>query len=209
MLATMSAEIELHEFGAGLFVWQRYDATVKAELFSTALRTADGTYLIDPILLPDAMLAAALTGHSVAGVIVTNANHARAAGPFSAKYSVPIFAHAAVRPELAGARLTEVAEGGTQLDGLQIVELNGAAPGEIALVDHGDPGTVVIGDALINFGSNGFSLLPAKYCENAKLLRSSLRKLLAFQFERMFFAHGTPILSGARARLAGLLDEKQ
>lgn len=201
----MSADVELHQLGAGLFIWQRYDAAVKAELFSTGLRSAHQTYLIDPIPLPNELLAT-LNGHEIAGVIVTNSNHARAAAAFAAKFSVPVFGHADVRPELIGAQLSEIGEGDAHLGRLQIVELRGAAPGEIALHDPDDSGTLVIGDALINFGSNGFSLLPAKYCENPKLLRKSLRKLLLLKFERMFFAHGTPILSSARSCLAELLD---
>jgi glyoxylase-like metal-dependent hydrolase (beta-lactamase superfamily II) len=64
---------------------------------------------------------------------------------------------------------------------------------------------MVVGDALINFEPHGFGLLPAKYCLDPSLMRQSLRKLLDYAFDRMLFAHGTPILSGARARLERLL----
>ena len=37
-------------------------------------------------------------------------------------------------------------------------------------------------------------------------MRRSLRQLLEFRFERLLFAHGTPIISGAHARLAELLE---
>jgi glyoxylase-like metal-dependent hydrolase (beta-lactamase superfamily II) len=64
---------------------------------------------------------------------------------------------------------------------------------------------MVLGDALINFEPRGFGLLPAKYCLNPRMMRRSLAKLLDYTFERMLFAHGTPILSGARDRLKELL----
>jgi hypothetical protein len=51
-------------------------------------------------------------------------------------------------------------------------------------------------------------MLPAKYCEDANLLRQSLAKLLNYAFERMLFAHGTPILGRARAHLEELLGGK-
>jgi hypothetical protein len=38
-------------------------------------------------------------------------------------------------------------------------------------------------------------------------MRHSLSKLLDHSFERMFFAHGTPILMGARRRLEQLLGQ--
>ena len=64
---------------------------------------------------------------------------------------------------------------------------------------------MIVGDALINFEPYGFDFLPAKYCRDFKLMRRSLPKLLGYTFERMLFAHGTPILSGARAKLERLL----
>ena len=69
-------------------------------------------------------------------------------------------------------------------------------------------GVVVIGDALINFDPYGFTFLPDKYCTNSKLMRRSLAKLLDYCFERMLFAHGTPIQSNARQRLEALLKSE-
>ena len=69
----------------------------------------------------------------------------------------------------------------------------------------GDGGTIVVGDAVINLDPYGFSLLPAKYCADQKLMRRSLRQLLDFSFARFLFAHGMPVLAGARARLEMLL----
>ena len=198
-------EPDLHRLGSDAFIWQRYNPSVKAEFFSTALNNRAGTSLIDPTPLSDELLAPALGEHRIAGVFVTNANHARAAAAFSTRFAVPIFAQAAAGAEINEAAVTAVHDGDTHL-GLQVVALDGAAVGEIALYSSDGAGTVVIGDAVINFGSNGFALLPAKYCENSRLLPKSLRKLLTLKFERMLFAHGTPILSGARAKLAELLD---
>ena len=64
---------------------------------------------------------------------------------------------------------------------------------------------MVVGDALINFEPYGFGLLPAKYCRDFKRMRQALTKLLDYSFERILFAHGTPILAGARERLEKLL----
>ena len=68
---------------------------------------------------------------------------------------------------------------------------------------------MVMGDALINFEPHGFGLLPSKYCLDPKLMRRSLRKLLDYSFARIFFAHGIPILSGARAKVEQLLASDQ
>ena len=42
---------EVDEVSPGIFVWQAYDSKVKADLFSTALETQAGTFLVDPIPL--------------------------------------------------------------------------------------------------------------------------------------------------------------
>ena len=113
---------------------------------------------------------------------------------------------------MAGAALglgaiNEVEDGSELARDVTVVSIDGAAPGEIALWSGVDGGTVVIGDALINFGAHGFTFLPGKYCSNARLLRKSLRKLLDYRFECLLFAHGLPILSHGRSRLEQLLQQ--
>lgn len=198
---------ELHQFSNGDFIWQRYDPAVKADLFSTGLATAAGTYLIDPIALAERELSEALGGSKAVGIVVTNANHVRAAVIFSRNLSAGVYARAGAFDGITDAEVSEVTAGADQLTGLEIIAIEGAAAGEIALFRADSPGgTVVIGDAVINSGSYGFTLLPAKYCSNPKLLRKSLHQLLDYSFERIFFAHGMPIVARGRSRLAALLD---
>jgi hypothetical protein len=189
---------EIQPIDHGIFLWHHYDPAVKADLFSTGLPTELGTFLVDPIPLP----AEAFADQRIAGVIVTNENHQRAAAHFADCFQVPIYAAAIFR----GAIQIEFASSFTP--GLTAVAIEGAAPGEIAIYRDEAGGTIVIGDALINFDPYGFTFLPRKYCSNFKLMRRSLTKLLDFSFERLLFAHGTPILSGARAKLEVLLRER-
>jgi glyoxylase-like metal-dependent hydrolase (beta-lactamase superfamily II) len=107
---------------------------------------------------------------------------------------------------LAGATLIDF--GSPFAPGLTAIPVDGAAVGEIAIHWEAESGTMVIGDALINFEPYGFTFLPSKYCSNFKLMRASLRKLLDYSFERMLFSHGEPILSHARERLEALLEAR-
>jgi hypothetical protein len=177
---------ELEHVAPGVFLWRAYDPSIKTELFSTGLATPSGVYLIDPIPLAPAELRL-LT--DVAGIIVTNENHDRSSGGFAAQFDVPIFS----------------AGNGSFPPSLTAIPIEGAAPGEIAIHTTVAGGVIVVGDALINFDPYGFTFLPAKYCTDHKLMRRSLVKLLGYSFERMLFAHGTPIQSGARQRLEALL----
>jgi glyoxylase-like metal-dependent hydrolase (beta-lactamase superfamily II) len=191
---------------AGIWVWQDYDSSVKADLFSTALATTEGLYLVDPIPLPDSPLSALSQAATIAGMIVTNANHSRASSAYSDRLSVPIFAKAQSFPDSKPARFTEAKSTAPIGGELEVIEIEGAIAGEIALYHASNAGTLIVGDALINFEPHGFSLLPRKYCLNQKQMRSSLHQLLERSAERVLFAHGTPILSGATARLRRLLD---
>ncbi|HEY4271147.1 MAG TPA: hypothetical protein VGM65_04010 [Candidatus Udaeobacter sp.] len=189
-----------------LAVWHAYDPAVRAELYSTCLTTTGGIYLIDPIPLQKRALDELIGSTRVAGIVVTNSNHHRAAARFAERFSAPVFAPNDTFPDEPPRQLKQVVDGDEICDGLRVVSIEGAAPGEIALHHASDSGTVIVGDALINFEPYGFAFLPAKYCSNQKQMRRSMRKLLDYEAERMFFAHGAPILSGASGRLRGLLE---
>jgi hypothetical protein len=188
-----------------LAVWCAYDPEAKAELYSTRLVTVNGSYLIDPILLQRQALDEMIDSLTVAGIVVTNSNHHRAAAQFAQQLSVAIFSHAQTFPSDQPGRLTTIADGEEIGDRLCVIAVDGAAPGEIVLHYGGNGGTLIIGDALINFEPYGFAFLPAKYCCDQREMRRSLRKLLDYEAERILFTHGTPILSRASQRLEALL----
>jgi glyoxylase-like metal-dependent hydrolase (beta-lactamase superfamily II) len=198
--------LDFHQLSPGLWVWQDYDSFVKADLFSSAISTNAGLYIVDPIPLPDPPPGQLSQAAMMAGIIVTNANHSRASSAYSDRFSVPILAHAQSFPDSKPARFTEI-ENGIRIGAeLEVIDIEGAVPGEIALYHASNGGTLIVGDALINFEPYGFTFLPRKYCLNEKQMRSSLGQLLSRPAERLLFAHGTPILSGATARLRRLLD---
>lgn len=205
-LPTMPSPVsapELFAIADGLWIWHAYDPSVKAELFATAFAARADLYLVDPIPLAEQEFQK-LAG-LLAGVIVTNANHERAAPDYAGRLSVPILAHAGALAEINAsqtANLSALASNGN----IQVIEIEGAVSGEIAIYLSTGGGTLIVGDALINFEPYGFTFLPAKYCLDPKQMRRSLRTLLSFSFERMLFAHGTPIVSGARDRLGQLLE---
>jgi hypothetical protein len=199
---------ETEQVAPGIFIWQFYDPKVKADLFSTAVEAEAGMFLVDPIpLKTDARNLE--PQRQIAGLIITNENHARATPEFAEKLAVPIYLHGALRGTIAVPGTVEVRDREVFSPGLTAIAIEGGPPGEIAVYHEANGGTLVVGDGLINFEPYGFTLLPAKYCSDSKLMRRSLLKLLDYSFDRMLFAHGTPILSGARQRLETLLAENR
>jgi glyoxylase-like metal-dependent hydrolase (beta-lactamase superfamily II) len=201
----MRAVSDFDRITPNIAIWHGYDSAVKAGLYSTCLITPSGSYFIDPIPLRSEALGKLVGADRVAGIIVTNCNHHRESAEFAKQSSVPVFAHAETFSHKPPCVFRKVADGDEICSGLRVIGIQGAAEGEIVLHYAPDGGTLIVGDALINFGSYGFTFLPRNYCTNEKQMRRSLQKVLDYQAERIFFAHGTPILSGASDRLKSLL----
>jgi hypothetical protein len=199
----MSPADEVQQITPDLWFWQSYDPSVKCDLSSCALRLERGLLLIDPILLTKEAFGQLTEIAKPIAIIITNGNHARAASSYRERLRVPVMAHLEAHAEL-GIPIDEALTEGEFFDGaISIITIPGAGPGEIAL--YSPAGVIAVGDALIQFEPHGFSLLPAKYCVDTKLMRISLRKLLRFEFEVLTFAHGLPLVDRARQRLETLI----
>ena len=178
---------------------------MKAELFSTALRLGDRLFLIDPVPLADPAWEELTRDARVSGIFVTNANHERGVQEAAGESGAAILAAPAAASALWNLETVCVEAGDQVGERIRVIEIEGAVEGEIALHFQDEGGTLILGDALINFGSDGFALLPPKYCSDQEEMRRSLRQLLDFSFERLLFAHGPPIMDAARTKLEQLL----
>lgn len=192
-----------------LACWEAYSAESKVDYHSSALGVDGQLYLIDPILLQRELRDELTATAAPAAILLTSGNHARAAETYRKQLSIPIYAHADAREELGIELDGEFLHTSTaELNAFEIIPLPGGAAGEVAIFTPLNGGVVIVGDALINLSAYGFSFLPEKYCSDGKELRRSLSQLLAFSFETMLFAHGQPIVAGARRRLETLLAEQ-
>ncbi|MBV9007828.1 MAG: hypothetical protein JO354_01510 [Verrucomicrobia bacterium] len=197
----MKAAVEIVHVPPHYLVWNGYDAAVKAELWSSAIEIAGHIVAVDPTALSGEAKTKLTVAQRIGAVVVTNANHTRAAKQFAR--AAEIF----VPAESSGTfPQAQILSDGFELFEITAIKIEGAAPGEFALHDAREGGSVIIGDALINFGAHGFDLLPAKYCTSQKRMIRSLRRLLELPFTRMFFAHGEPITARANERLRTLLE---
>lgn len=200
----MQAE-EIQEVAPGLCFWQAYSSEVKTDLSSAAIQTGAGLVLVDPIPLASAALEELAGLAAPVSIILTNGNHARASLALRRKLGIPILAHPSAQADLGFQVDQLVVEGQRIHNALEVVELPGFGNGEIALFSAIGSGVMMMGDALINVESHGFTPLPEKYRTQPALGLASLEKLLKFSFEVMTFAHGLPIVAGGRARLQQIL----
>jgi hypothetical protein len=187
----------------GLAYWQAYDPAVKTDLCCCAFDSPEGLVFCDPVPLEAAALDDLLDlqgkGRAPGAILLTSANHERHAAALARQFGLEIWARSAARGHVAATRWFEE---GDCLFGAEAIALEGFAAGETAF--HLE-GVLLLGDALINIAPYGFAILPDKYCEDPKLARESLRKLLRYPVEVLAFAHGLPIVSEAGSRLAALV----
>jgi hypothetical protein len=198
-LVALTTATEIHRLTPTLAWWSAYEPAVKCDLTSHALHTPEGLVLIDPIALAHPK---DLGGPPIA-ILLTNANHARAAHWWREQTGARILAPADALPDLEITPDATLEDGALTPGGLRAIRLPGGPPGETAYLSDG---LCCLGDALIHLESHGFALLPDKYCADAVLLRTSLRKLLSYHLHILTFAHGAPLVDHVRERLASLLS---
>jgi glyoxylase-like metal-dependent hydrolase (beta-lactamase superfamily II) len=170
----------LHDHGEGFFTWHAYDPSCKAELWSTAYLYPEGTILFDPIDWPKDTPPP----KSPVQIVKTNSNHDRMTD--------------VLRNSLQASAVEKV-------QGFEEIPLPGAGENETAYFHHASR-SLIIGDALINLSPDPLMLLPAKYCTNLDLLNTSLKRLLKLPTQRIFFAHGAPILQDGVDRLKTVIS---
>jgi hypothetical protein len=198
----MSPAPEFQMVRPGLFYWQAYDPAVKTDLCCCALDTGAGLIFCDPVPLDSLAEEELMAGREARAIVLTNANHERNAAVLARRYGIEIWARSPAKGHVAA---TQWYEEGPILDGeLEAVALEGFAAGETALWWRD---VLLMGDALINLPPYGFSMLPRKYCEDAEAGAESLKKLLRLPVEALTFAHGLPLVTQARERLAEVIDQ--
>src|SRR5436853_6986903 len=145
-------------------LWHAFDRSVKADLFSTAIFTSGGTVLIDPIAINSDDVSQLQARSPITAIIITSQNHWRAARQLSQHLLAPIYGHQAAQSEEPCPSFVVVGNGERVQTDLEIIAIEGAAPGEIAIFSEADGGGLIVGDALINVEPYGFAFLPSKYC---------------------------------------------
>lgn len=164
----------------------------------------EGNLCIDPVVPGDDL--SEIERMSVARILLTNRNHSRAANLIRERTGATVAIHPDDAPHAIGQ--------GTPIDGelligekigpLVIEPAAGKSPGEVSL-HWPERRLLFIGDAVIGNPPGACGLLREKVMDDPARLRQSVRNLLELDFDTLLFGDGTPILTGARARLAELV----
>ena len=187
----------------GLFHWQGYEPEVKCDCSSTAIVTPSGLIFIDPIpLAEDALKDLVAESFSApAAVVLTSGNHQRGSLAFAKRYGIPLLAPADAGDDIIA---DQRFQSGDPVAGMESIPLPGFGPGETAFLQEG---VLIFGDALIHLDPKGLRPLPEKYRQNIKESLRSLKTLKPLLPKTLLFAHGSPIVQDAEARIFSMLAQ--
>ena len=196
---------EFQALSESLYHWSVYDPSVKCEIGCTALKLASGWVVIDPVPLAETAWKELLALAPLRAILLTNGNHVRDTVALRLKHQVPVVTAADTRRDITELKPEVTLLPGELLYGITPIAIPGATPGETAF--YSKTGVMILGDAVINTSPEaGLGFLPDKYCVNAEQNRTSLLKLLDYDFHTLTFAHGAPVTTHAKEKLSALLN---
>ena len=199
---------ELHEILPGVLHWTSFHDGINAPVSSYLVEPAG--VVIDP-RLPDSGLEALDGREPPQQAILTTGLHHRDADRFAEAFGCVIRAPAEARDRLGDALAFDPFEDGDEIAADVIaVRIGALAPDEYALHLTGGDGAIVLADALMHYGDT-LAFVPdslmGEHSDRVKEgLTDALHGLLVRDFDHLFFAHGDPIVGGAKAALRDFLS---
>jgi glyoxylase-like metal-dependent hydrolase (beta-lactamase superfamily II) len=181
------------------------------------IKTNDALILVDPCRLPDSDLKTLEDLGTPTHIIITCSNHVRHTQFYRDRYKTPVLANRALVSKIETGVDTFFGDGDALPGGLSGIDMPGMSPGETILLHSGGKGALIVGDAIFNYQKGDFALpmklfsaigmlpkglspMPGFAMENKAEAAKSSRKLLDYTFDAIFVSHGSPFLSGAKAK---------
>jgi glyoxylase-like metal-dependent hydrolase (beta-lactamase superfamily II) len=196
----------VREVVSGVLIWSWLSEPHGYDFNGYLVRDPGGNVCIDPVQADDEVLAT-LGREGVAVVALTNRNHVRAAGAVRARTGARVLIHPADAPHAReqGAVIDGELVPGERVGPFTVVAVPGKSPGEVAF--HWPARRLlIVGDAIIGNPPGACAFLREKVMDDPPRLRASVRALLALDFDVLLVGDGTPILAGAKERVAALCE---
>ena len=185
------------------------------------VKAGEETVLIDPFVLSESEAEALDVLGKPAFILITGTWHLRDAEAYGKRYGAKILANREAVPKLVIAVDDAFGDGETLPGGLTAITMFGTTPGETVFQHNPEAGTLITGDALMNFQPGergllmrligfpeGLDTMPKLFMKDKKLAAESYQKLLDYDFDQILVSHGAPILSGAKEMLRIILEKQ-
>jgi glyoxylase-like metal-dependent hydrolase (beta-lactamase superfamily II) len=203
----------MHEILPGIFTWGSTYADRPWDLNGYAIALAGETVLVDPPAPVEGEWSRVST--PITTIVLTNRDHVRDTELFRTRYGAHVTAGKNELAQLAPLTIDVAVQEGDLISGaLRVVDLPGKSPGEIGL--YFDPahhacsreigGIVLLGDAIIGNPPGALGLIPEAKLDDSQTLKTSLLKLLDYEFEVLLLCDGRSVLSDAKRRVSEFLN---
>jgi hypothetical protein len=195
----------MDEILPGLLHWTAFRDTIGTDVHSY-LHAPSGTVL-DPMVPPEGLEA--LAAHEVRRVVLTNRHHYRHADAYRNRFGATVHCHEAGLHEFGPEQDVRGFAWGDELaPGVLALEVGVLCPEETAIHLDGGGGALAFADALTRSRDGAFGFFSDSLLgDDPPAVRAGLREAFARLarergFDALLLAHGEPVRSGARERLA-------
>jgi len=195
----------MNEISPGLWHWKAMHPKIGIEVSSYYV--ADGGTLIDPMLPAEGIDSVRRIGEPQR-ILLTTRHHYRQSDAFREESACPVLCHEAGLHEFEGGPPVQGFSFGDDVaNGILALEVGVLTPEETAFHIDSGPRALSFGDAIVSLPDEGLQFVPDKYMGDdpeaeKEHLRAGVRRLLEFDFDNLMFAHGAPLIGGAKAALA-------
>lgn len=199
----------MQEILPGLYRWTTFHDGIRARVSSHYVEPAGA--LIDPRVPEDGLDGFAGVGRP-AQIVLTSGLHARDSEQFADAFGCVIRASPEALERLDGELDAQPYAAGDEVaPGVTAIHIGSLAPDEYALHIDVAGGAICFADAVIRYADTiGFvpdSLMGDDAAAVKDGLRSALRGLLTREFDHLLFAHGDPLIGGAKHALRDFLQQ--
>jgi len=201
----------MQEILPGVFHWTTFHEGIKYDINSYYIEATDPAVLIDPRVPVEGL--AWFDGHKTPEyALLTNRHHYRHSGEFEKAFGTRVWCHAEGLHEFTSGEQVVAYQHGDELPGgISALGVGVLCPEETALLIPVGDGILAIGDAVIRYGDE-LAFVPDQYMgddpEGVKrgLREALLRHVEDNAFDTLLFAHGEPLVGGARSSLKTYLQ---
>ena len=202
----------MKELLPGVFHWKTFHEGIQAYVHSCYTNATDPPLLIDPRVPREGLEWFAARG-APQHAYLTNRHHYRHSGRFAERYGAQVWCHKDGRHEFThGEKVRGFSHGRELPGGVLALKVASLCPEETALHLPLHGGILSIGDAIVRDARGRLSFVPDAYMgddpEAVKvgLHKAFLEHLREREFDHLLFAHGAPLIGGARAALETFLE---
>jgi glyoxylase-like metal-dependent hydrolase (beta-lactamase superfamily II) len=199
----------MKEIVPGVFHWTAPHPRIKMDVASYFL--AESGTLLDPMVPPDEGLDWFRDGREPQRIVLTNRHHHRDSQQFVEAFELgPVLVPESGLHEYEGKELdvTGYVVGEEVASGIVCHEVGAICPDDMAL-EIRSAGALAMADGLIRYGELMF--VPDNLMDEPEKtkqgLLESFRELLDLDFDTLLFAHGEPLVGGAKEALRGFVEK--